>query len=518
MSRQGSRSAYGLICISLILFVLLLTGCRGGGSPTPAPTVAGPTTAAATQPAPLTAPPTGLTPALSTAEPTSAPGFAAGTVILNQSASLAVQGGDVEMSFDSVAFQVIRIDSELSSGLVEYKLHLMDKFGNIMATLQGTSNDAAVAINEFTLPYDGTYRIVLVPSAGEGSLQVTVTALSVPTGGGLLAAAGETLPGEMAVRGVYHTYQFTLAAGEVVTIAAEAASNGAPDTFFTLYGPDGRFVTQVDDVKTPENLNAVLPGFVASLAGPYTAIVGNYGETQGTYTFRVSPDTEPPAASGQPNLVYNTDYRAALYEGSPLSATFDGSTGDVLRIEAFDLAPEVDVDLRLYSPFDQVIAYAITAEQGQNEAIGEVQLPYTGRYRLELTALGSGQASFHLIQASSGDLTGGGILGDEPSATRSGRINAANVFHYYQFNAAAGDQITITVRSSNIVGELDMGFALLGPDGHQMIFADDAEDSDSPDPELIDYEVSQTGSYVIVVYAFNDALGTYELSYQRWQR
>ena len=181
------------------------------------------------------------------------------------------------------------------------------------------------------------------------------------------------------------------------------------------------------------------------------------------------------------------------------------------------MTTDLKVDLRVYSPFNQVIAYAIDADYGQDSAINEMQLPYSGRYRVEITPHGTGQASFHLKRLAPSDLTGGGVFGDNPSGTRSGRINASDVYHYFQFNANGGEKITLRITSTNIVGALDMGFAVLGPDGQQVVFADDSQGSNPLDPDLEKYQIEQTGTYTIVVYSFTDALGTYELSYSREQ-
>jgi hypothetical protein len=243
-------------------------------------------------------------------------------------------------------------------------------------------------------------------------------------------------------------------------------------------------------------------------------IVNDVGSAIGAYTFSITSDTTPPEAEGAPSIVYDSEYRADLVEGSNLNATFDGGVGDVLRIEVFNLDPEVDVDIYLKSPFGQIIAYAISANQGEAAAINEVQLPYAGRYQLELKPRGAGQASFRVGQLTTG-ATGGGIFGDELTKALPGSFSQPNVFHVYQFNASAGDKITLAVYSVNQEGQVDVGFALLGPNGLQLVFADDSTGDNPPDPELVDYEMTQTGVFTVIVYSFTSATGTYELEYSR---
>jgi hypothetical protein len=450
-----------------------------------------------------------------TTAPTSQPGYAAGSTILDQSSPLsASQGNKAEWPFDAIALQTISINSTLVSGTLEYELSLVDKFGNLLVVLKSTPGVTTESLAEFALPFDGTYQVVLTPTKGDGSVQVVVAALGAASGGGRLEGAEKVGGGMMSTPEVYHTYEFPLSEGDVVTIAAKANAGNAPDTHLTLYGPDGRYITEADDQEPPANLDAVVPGFVATAGGVYTAIVNNVGTAIGAYTFSVTSDTELPEAQGTADIVYDSEYRADFFEGSNLTTSFDGSLGDVISIEVFGPDPDVDVDIYLRSPFGQIIAYAVGSKKGEGETINEVQLPYAGRYQLEFKPTGAGQASFrvnHLITGA----TGGGDFGDDLSKVLQGNFTQPNVFHFYQFNASAGSKISLVVHSINQDGKLEIGFAVIGPNGQQLVFADDSKSDNPSDPELIDYEVQQTGTFTVIVYSFSDATGTYELDYSR---
>lgn len=468
----------------------------------------------ATQPSVLPSLPP-VTSAPPTTAATSQPGFAPGTVIIDQTNPLsAAQGNKVELAFDTIAFQVIRLDSTLVGGTLDYELQLVDKFGNFLAVLKSGPGVSTESLTEFTLPYEGTYRIVLSPIEGDGNVQVVITALGSASGGGMMQSIGEGAGGMMGSPNVYHTYAFPLTQGDVVTIAAKANVGVAPDTHLSFFGPDGRFISEADDVAAPTDLNAVVPGYVVTVSGVYTVIVNSVGSAIGAYTFSVTSDTTPPEAEGAPDIVYDSEYRADLIEGSNLDVTFDGAVGDVLSLEAFNADPEVDIDMYLRSPFGQIIAYAVGVNKGEGAAINEVQLPYAGRYQLELKPHGVGQASFRVNRLTTG-ATGGGIFGDEIAKVLPGSFSRPNVFHFYQFNASAGDKISLVVYSVSQEGQLDIGFALLGPTGLQLVFADDSTSDNPPDPELADYEVTQTGVFTVIVYSFTNAIGTYELDYSR---
>ncbi len=510
MARYASQPRAALAMAGFVLVMGLLAACQRAAPPPPAE--APPDEGVLD---PRVAPAEVLPAEDGQPEPEITPGYAPGTIILDTTQNVSLEGGAVEAAFDSPAMQAIRIDVNAIGGTARYEWRLVDKFDNALAFLESDGTAQAEAIAEFTLPYAGTYRVRLTPLEGAGTRQVVVTALDAPSGGAAFSSPGETGDGALTVEHVYHTYTFPLVEGQVVSIAAQAATAGQPDTRFDLYGPDGRLLAQADDTTPGIDLDAVLPGFVAPLPGTYVAIVTNFAGTSGDYRFTVSAGDEPPLAEGEPDLAYDQQVRAAFFEGSPLSLSFDGALGDPLRIEVFDVEPGLDLDVRVISPFGQVIAYAIDSGPGQSEQIREMQLPTAGRYWLELTPFGSGQASFRVVQLQPGDLTGGGAFGDEPSGRRSGTINAPGAFHTFQFNARAGNRVTLVVTSQSTSGALDLGFALLGPDGRQTAFADDSTGGNPADPELRSYSLTQTGVYTVIVYSFNNALGTYELEYTR---
>ena len=265
MNRQASR----FIRRSLVIGVgiaFLLTACGGGA---PATTPAATATPVSNGPSLQTQPVPQLAPTATPEQPATAPppssGVAPGTVMLDQTTNVSVSSGNVEMDFTAGAWQVVRVDASEIGGVVDFELRLVDAFNNIIGKSTSIQSEQGASIDEFTLPYDGMYRVVLAPSNGDGSVQVKVTALDAPSGGGQVSL-GDSLTGTMSVKVVYHTYQVSLTGGAVVTFAAVATTNGQPDPSLVLYGPDGRFVAEADDVQPPDNLNAVLPGFVAKLA------------------------------------------------------------------------------------------------------------------------------------------------------------------------------------------------------------------------------------------------------------
>lgn len=502
-----NRLAFALILAS----ALPMTGCQSA-APTPTPTLmvlsaALPTTVPATPtPSPTLPQPTEEPPSTATPEPT----FVPGTILAQQMGEIDAEGGTpMPTSMIGQAGQVIRVDVVLFEGGIDYHLALMDPFGNSLAMLEAEIDSLADSIAEFTLPYDGTYTVNITPIEGEGTVQVTISAMAGASGGGTLSEPETMLTGIINVPHTYHTYQLPLEAGEVVRIAAAAEVEGEPDTWLMLLGPDGNFLAEVDD--TVSGLDATLGSFLAETTGNYIVIISAYGDTAGTYTLAVTPDTLPEV--GEPDIVYGHAYTGNFADESRLPATFDGQVGDVLRIEVFEIDTDLDVDVILYSPYGEPLGASARGLEGEDETIAELQLPYDGRYRLELIPSGDGHARFQITQLALDDLTGGGSFGEATDGVSQGVIRAPNTFHIYQFFANVGDSITLTAASVSEAGTLDLGFVVLGPGGQQLASADDT--SEGLDPVLTGYNPPQTGTYTVIVYSFGDATGTYELHYER---
>jgi hypothetical protein len=93
-------------------------------------------------------------------------------------------------------------------------------------------------------------------------------------------------------------------------------------------------------------------------------------------------------------------------------------------------------------------------------------------------------------------------------------VTQPSVFHVYQFDAVAGDKVSLAAFSVSKDAKLDLGFALISPNGKQLLFADDSPTQFPKDPEITDYEIMQGGTY-LVVYSFTSATGTYDLVFTR---
>lgn len=427
-------------------------------------------------------------------------------------------------AFSAPADQVIRIEAVSIDGQGAFEVSVRDKFDSLLASVGTEPLQSAVTLSELRLPYDGDYDVVVNSVDSIQTIDITVSVLDGASASGQLTAIGDSIDAAVSEANQFHVYSVSLTEADIVDLGA-VATNTEPltrdlDLRMSLFGPDGALVTSVDDVTPAADLNAVLEGFVVPVTGNFVAVVSNVDGTVGDYQFRLrSADA---AAEVPADVVYNAEYTVRFTDGDNLVAAFDGTIGDVLEIAVTDVDFGLDVATYLYNPAGQVIAFASNANAAGSEIIPEIQLPYSGRYTLEIEPVGNGEATFALLPLTVQELTGGGVFGEEAEGSRLGEFQDESVFHMYQFNATAGDTVNIEVinNAEEPVGfssqpSLDIGFALLAPNGEQLAFADELDPETNVDAALNDFVVDQTGSYIIVVYAFAGGEGRYELFYSR---
>lgn len=469
-----------------------------------------------TTPAGATQMPTETPTAIPLSEPTAAQvseQYRPGSVILDMMGEIDVQLGTVSYSFPAASLQPVRITLRMQGEGLIVDLSLVDMFNNTLAYARSALGAAELVINEFTLPYSGQYRLLISPVEGSGTCQAIVSALAERSGGSTDEGVNQSILAAFTLPDIYHTYRFKLDRGDVVTLAVRPSNPGELSLRMAFYGPDGRLIKEL---TSPAGTPLEMPGFVASMDGSYVALVSAAGDTGGQYSFTLSSDTDIPVEPGSPDIVYGNEYYVGLYGGDDVSVSFDGEVGDLIAVTASP-GQSLQVGLYLVSPFGEPIAYSAGTGLGQVVRLNEVQLPYSGRYRLRFEWDGSGEAAFRVNRIEGVTPSGGGLIGNAHEQERYGSFESNHVFHYYTFDAYAGERISLRMASTQLEGDFDLCLALLGPDGRQEIFVDGSPGRSTADPELTDYELTKTGTYTIVVYTTSGGLGRYQLMFSREQ-
>jgi hypothetical protein len=129
------------------------------------------------------------------------------------------------------------------------------------------------------------------------------------------------------------------------------------------------------------------------------------------------------------------------------------------------------------------------------------------------TFSGAGEGAVEVLVSAGGATaqTGGG-----ETEVIAGSV-AQNATYTHQFEGAANETVTITVRATD--GMFDPSVQLLGAGGKLLIENDDHATSDSNltalDSRISDYTLAQAGTYTIAVNGFAGAAGQFELTIER---
>ena len=189
--------------------------------------------------------------------------------------------------------------------------------------------------------------------------------------------------------------------------------------------------------------------------------------------------------------------------------SFDGQAGAVLLISL--AAADFDPALALLDADGQPLSMNDDS-RGQNDAaIGPLALPYSGRYRLEVSA-----KPLMMPQAA---LDGDFVLSISEVSLRSLEFDAPQAFslssaepaRYYALPVETGDSLTASLDSG---GQLDTLLQVIAPDGRQLAFDDDS--GPSLDAELSNLVFDQAATYTLAVSSFEpEASGSGTLTVRR---
>ncbi len=188
---------------------------------------------------------------------------------------------------------------------------------------------------------------------------------------------------------------------------------------------------------------------------------------------------------------------------------FDGAAGSILLISL--ASEDFDPALTLLDRDDELIALNDDS-RGQNDAaVGPLALPYSGRYRLEISAkplmMAQGAIDGDFVLT----ISEVSLLPLEFEADMPFSLNSDSPARYFALPVETGDSLSVTLDSD---GQLDTLLQVIAPDGSQLAFDDDS--GSGLDAELSNLIFDQTAAYVLAVSSFDSgASGRGSLSIRR---
>lgn len=217
-------------------------------------------------------------------------------------------------------------------------------------------------------------------------------------------------------------------------------------------------------------------------------------------------------AGNQPSLVLTATAKAAVeFVATTIGAAeviesrlvdggaefdFDGEAGAYVQISV--ASADFDPALALINREDLIIAFSDDSRGRKDPIIGPLALPYSGRYKLEISA--------QPLMMAQGAIDGEFVISITEANPAPIAFDAATPFaldadaptQYFSLPVETGDSLTVTLDSG---GGLDTVLQVVAPDGVEFAFDDDS--GSGFDAELSNLVFDHAATYVLVVSSFD---------------
>ena len=184
-----------------------------------------------------------------------------------------------------------------------------------------------------------------------------------------------------------------------------------------------------------------------------------------------------------------------LVDGSA-AYEFDGAAGTTLLISV--ASDDFDPALALINRDDFEIAFNDDSRGQKDPIIGPLALPYSGRYRLEISAQPLMMAQGAIDGDFSITIAEVGLAPIVVDAGVSFALSADSPAQYFSLPVATGDSLTVTLDSGD---HLDTILQVVAPNGSEHAFDDDS--GSGFDAELSNLIFDRAATYVLVVSSFD---------------
>ncbi len=326
---------------------------------------------------------------------------------------------------DRVSATMTTTDPALDPVLV-----LVDPAGALIAF----NDDAApgqrnAALVDVPLTAPGVYTLVARSYGRRGGGAYTLEASSRRAG--MLAEStpigiGETVTGEIRAAGQVDRWRFEGVAGQVISIALDAAPGSGLDPLLELLAADGSPLATSDDEGGGRN--SLINGLALPYNGPYVIVVRAWGHAStGPYTLHLlegarAPTPVPamptPTPSPLPEALPPVSQIGTIAPGEVVSGllpagtmhlwtlTVDGPLQLDVRLEG--TAGALDTLLEVIGPDGVLLARDDDGSGGVSSRLPALRLPAAGVYTLRVRAyLAAGQGAYRLSVSQPGGAAGG---------------------------------------------------------------------------------------------------------------
>ncbi|WKW12696.1 hypothetical protein Strain138_002003 [Pseudogemmatithrix spongiicola] len=335
---------------------------------------------------------------------------------------------------------------------------------------------------------------------------------------GTLAATDPALSG----RGPFHAYRFTARADKRYVITMTAPDF---DALVTVMREVGGLTDQIASDDDGGGGTDARLRFRPPAAGSYIVVAQALSEdTRGAYTLRIE-ETDPPVAPKAREIGVGQSVQGTISnesavddeEGFPFDLYALSGSGQRVRIVM--RSGEFDTFLRLSKVTDSGEEEVATDDDGAGGTDSRISVLLDGRYRVYARPLSNSDRGGYTLSVEeavpvavvqrpirAGQTVEGELSSGDPELDEGG------YFHEYVIDAAAGDELRLTLRS----GEFDsfLRWGTKSGDAFTEISSDD--DGGGELDSQLTVRVSTAGRYVIRVSSLGSgSVGPYSLSVER---
>jgi len=383
----------------------------------------------------------------------------------------------IAYNFSGTAGQVVSLETS-GFGNGGYSTTLLNPDGSTLAN--GTCCSGRETIIGKSLPFTGTYQIIVVPQGGvSGSMTVSlISNTSNPT-----ISFGTPVIATISTTSLI-AYNFSGTAGQVVSLEANGFAGGSYSTY--LLNPDGSTLASL----TCCNNQQVITGKTLLSSGTYQIIVVPQGGVSGSMTVSLISNTSNPTIS------FGTPVIATISTTSLIAYNFTGTAGQVVSLETNGFAGGGYATYLLNS--DGSTLASVTFGSNQEVVTGK-SLPSTGTYQI-IVAPNNGVTGSLTISLTSNTTNPTISFGTPVTATISNTSLIA-----YSFSGTAAQVVSVHVTPS-----FSGGFYwtyILNPDGSTL-----ASTFTNGSATLSGQTLGSTGTYQIIIAPNSGVTGSATVS------
>lgn len=297
----------------------------------------------------------------------------------------------------------------------------------------------------------------------------------------------ETVSGTLNETESTQEYIFNGKAGDSISVTA---SSRMFDTYLDIKSPDGDTIYSNDDFGG--SLDSTIENVVIPTDGDYTIVVSS-ATSDGVGTYDLSLTLWSLAT-----ITYGDIIEGQVTPDTPeINYEFKGEAGDTILISMESTEFDTFIDVR-DSDFFGLISDDDSGA-GTNSLITGFAIPKTGTYIIAARGYTQQASGNYTLRVQRIEVT---QLEAQTSVTRE----VDGDIHVYSFEATAGDLLNL-----DIVGAdgLDTSIVLRGPAGYILISDDDG--GDNLNPELHNYWIEESGTYIVIVQSASADSGSYEI-------